>query len=113
MRRLLIILIALVLVSVPVVGVSATEQRIALVIGNANGLTNAEAKAVVDLFFDEMADALSSGERVEIRGLCSFHVRKYPGYTGRNPRTGGKVQVRPKKLPLFKAGKELKERVNK
>ncbi len=77
-----------------------------------NGLSNKEAAAVVDIFFNEMAKALASGDRVEIRGLCSFYVRKYKKYTGRNPKTGEPVQVRSKKLPFFKCGKELKERVD-
>ena len=76
------------------------------------GLTKTEAKAVVDLFFDEMSMALSSGGRVEIRGLCSFYVKNYRSYTGRNPKTGQKVSIAPKKLPFFKCGKELKERVD-
>ena len=71
-----------------------------------------EAKTVVDSFFDIIADALSRDERVEIRGLCSFFVKKYKGYTGRNPKTGQKVKIKPKKLPFFKCGKELKERVD-
>jgi integration host factor subunit beta len=79
---------------------------------NETGLTNSEAKAVVNLFFNEMANALAKGDRVEIRGLCSFHVKKYKAYTGRNPRTGETKKVKPKKLPFFKCGKELKERVN-
>jgi integration host factor subunit beta len=49
---------------------------------------------------------------VEIRGLCSFFVKEYDGYTGRNPKTGEKVKIKPKKLPFFKPGKELKERVD-
>ena len=76
-------------------------------------LSKAEAAAVVDLFFDNMADVLARGDRVEIRGLCSFYVKEYNGYTGRNPKTGEKVKIKPKKLPFFKAGKELKERVNR
>ena len=79
---------------------------------NKTGLTNSEAKAVVNLFFNEMANALAKGDRVEIRALCSFHVKKYKAYTGRNPRTGETKKVKPKKLPFFKCGKELKERVN-
>jgi integration host factor subunit beta len=59
-----------------------------------------------------MAEALAQRERVEIRGLCSFFVKKYKGYTGRNPKTGEKVKIKPKKLPFFKVGKELKERVD-
>jgi integration host factor subunit beta len=76
-------------------------------------LTKNEATAVVDLFFDEMANALAGGDRVEIRGLCSFYVKKYKAYIGRNPKTGEKVKINPKKLPFFKCGKELKERVDK
>jgi integration host factor subunit beta len=77
------------------------------------GLTKNEATSVVNLFFDEMANALADGDRVEIRGLCSFYVKKYKAYTGRNPKTGEKVGIQPKKLPFFKCGKELKERVDK
>jgi integration host factor subunit beta len=59
-----------------------------------------------------MADALAQGDRVEIRGLCSFFVKNYGGYTGRNPKTGELVKIAPKKLPFFKAGKDLKDRVD-
>ena len=76
------------------------------------GLTRSKAKEVVELFFDEISDALASGDRVEIRGLSSFYVKEYKAYTGRNPKTGEPIQVRPKKLPFFKCGKELKERVD-
>jgi integration host factor subunit beta len=79
---------------------------------DATDLSKSEAAAVVDMFFDGMADALSRGDRVEIRGLCSFFVKEYDGYTGRNPKTGERVKIKPKKLPFFKAGKELKERVD-
>jgi integration host factor subunit beta len=79
---------------------------------NEAGLTKSEAAAVVDLFFNEMANALAEGDRVEIRGLCSFYVKKYKAYAGRNPRTGEKVKIKPKKLPFFKCGKELKERAD-
>ena len=79
---------------------------------DTNHLSKSDAEAVVNLFFDKMSDALVQGERVEIRGLCSFFVKKYGGYTGRNPKTGEQVKIKPKKLPFFKAGKELKERVD-
>ena len=59
-----------------------------------------------------MAKAFVKGERVEIRGLCSFFIKDYKPYTGKNPKTGDKVQVPAKKLPFFKCGKELKERVD-
>ena len=76
------------------------------------GLTKNEAAAVVHLFFDEMADALAGENRVEIRGLCSFYVKKYKSYTGRNPKTGEQTKVKPKKLPFFKCGTDLRERVD-
>ena len=79
---------------------------------DANGLTKSEAAAVVDIFFNEMAHELAKGGRVEIRGFCSIFVRKYGSYTGRNPKTGEQVKIAPKKLPFFKPGKELKERVD-
>jgi integration host factor subunit beta len=59
-----------------------------------------------------MANALAEGDKVEIRGLGSFKVKAYDGYKGRNPRTGKVVKVKPKKLPFFKCGKELKEGVD-
>ena len=60
---------------------------------DSNNLSKSEAEAVINLFFDKMANALAQGERVEIRGLCSFYVKKYSGYTGRNPKTGEFVKV--------------------
>ena len=79
---------------------------------NEAELTKTEAAAVVDLSFNKMANALAEGDRVEIRGLCSFYVKKYKAYAGRNPMTGERVEVAPKKLPFFKCGKGLKERVD-
>ena len=79
---------------------------------NEAELTKSEAAAVVDLFFNEMTNALAEGDRVEIRGLCSFYVKKYKAYAGRNPMTGERVQVAPKKLPFFKSGMELRNRVD-
>jgi len=76
------------------------------------GLSATKSKHVIELFFDEMTDDLAMGNRVEIRGLCSIHVKEYKGYTGRNPKTGEPVQTEAKKLPFFKCGKELKERVD-
>ena len=78
-----------------------------------NGLSKPETDEVVNLFFNEMANALIKGDRVEIRGLCSFFVKEYGSYTGRNPKSGERVKIAPKKLPFFKAGKELKERVDR
>ena len=79
---------------------------------NKADLTKSEARKVVDLFFDEMSNALANGDRVEIRGFCSFYVKHYKAYTGRNPKTGERIHVNSKKLPFFKVGKELQERVD-
>ncbi len=75
-------------------------------------ISKSEAAQIVDIFFNEMSEALSKGDRVEIRGLCTFSVKKYKSYTGMNPKTREKVKVDRKKLPFFKCGKELKERVD-
>ena len=75
-------------------------------------LSKKEAAAIVDLFFDKISSALAEGERVELRGLCTFFVKEYESYNGRNPKTGETVAVGPKKLPFFKCGKEQKKRVN-
>jgi integration host factor subunit beta len=79
---------------------------------NEAELTKSEAATVVDLFFNEMADALEKGDRVEIRGLCSFYVKKYKAYAGRNPKTGEPTRVKGKKLSFFKCGMELRNRVD-
>ena len=71
-----------------------------------------KAEQLVDCVFESMEKALRSGDRVEIRGFGSFEMREYKAYEGRNPRTGDAVAVRPKRLPFFKVGKELKERIN-
>jgi len=75
-------------------------------------ISKAEAANVIQIFFDNMSEAMAKGERVEIRGLCSFYVKNYKSYTGRNPKSGEKVIIKPKRLPFFKAGIELKERVD-
>jgi len=71
------------------------------------GLSKQEATSVVKTFIDSMTEAMLSGERIEIRGFCSFFIKEYDGYTGRNPKTGKRVHVPSKKLPFFKVGKEL------
>lgn len=79
----------------------------------SNTLAQQDAKTIVNTIFSSMANAVARGERIEIRGFGNFTVRTYQAYQGRNPRTGNKVDVLPKKLPFFKVGKELKERVDK
>ncbi|MBL4825880.1 MAG: integration host factor subunit beta [SAR324 cluster bacterium] len=68
---------------------------------------------IVRIFFDRIKSALSAGDKVEIRGFGSFTLKKYNGYFGRNPKTGETVEVKPKQLPVFRTGKDLRSRVNK
>jgi len=76
------------------------------------GLTLKTAESALNTVFDTIGQALAQGDRVEIRGFGSFQLKDYEGYDGWNPKTGELVKVQPKKLPVFKVGKELKERVD-
>ena len=71
-----------------------------------------EAAAITNTIIDTMTEALANGESIEIRGFGSFVIKEYGSYEGRNPKTGKKIKVKPKKLPFFKVGKELREKVN-
>ena len=71
-----------------------------------------EAGSITNTLIDTMTEALANGDSIEIRGFGSFVVKEYTSYTGRNPKTGQRIKVSPKKLPFFKVGKELRERVN-
>ena len=75
-------------------------------------ITLAKAEEVVDLFFGTIIDTLCTGDRVEIRGFGAFTVRIYKSYKGRNPKTGDQITVPPKRLPFWKTGQELKQRVD-
>ncbi|MDR2488703.1 MAG: integration host factor subunit beta [Desulfovibrio sp.] len=77
-----------------------------------NAISADESTLIVNTFFDSIRQALLKEQRVEIRGLGSFKIKDYQGYSGRNPKTGTVVNVAPKKLPFFRAGKELKEYIN-
>ena len=76
------------------------------------GLSRAEASKAVRLFFNEIEDSMAGGKRVEIRGLFSFFIKEYKSYVGKNPKSGKQFVVKEKKLPFFKCGKELRDRVN-
>ncbi|HKJ86991.1 MAG TPA: HU family DNA-binding protein [Gammaproteobacteria bacterium] len=82
-------------------------------LASEKGLTYKKAEEIVNIIFDSMADTLAEGGRIEIRGFGSFIVKDYKAYMGRNPKTGEVIRVNPKKLPFFKVGKELRERVNR
>ena len=75
-------------------------------------MSKPEATRMIRAFFEKTTDTLVRGDRVEIRGLCSFYVKQHAAYMGRNPKTGEKVKIESKKLPFFKCAKELKERVD-
>jgi integration host factor subunit beta len=89
-----------------------TKSELIELISNKIKLPKGKAEQLVNCIFDAMVDALKAGEGIEIRGFGSFTVREYKAYEGRNPRTGAPVPVAPKRLPFFKVGKELRERVN-
>ena len=89
-----------------------TKSDLIAAVAEQTNVTKNRAESVVNCVFDAMTDALVSGEGIEIRGFGSFTVRQYGAFNGRNPRTGAQVHVAGKRLPFFKAGKELKERVN-
>ncbi|BDD85772.1 HU family DNA-binding protein [Desulfofustis limnaeus] len=76
------------------------------------GVPHREAAAITNTVIDTMTEALARGESIEIRGFGSFVIKHYGSYEGRNPKTGKKIKVSPKKLPFFKVGKDLREQVN-
>jgi integration host factor subunit beta len=91
---------------------SVTKSDLIETVAQKLHLPKGKAELIVNCVFDSMEESLKKGERIEIRGFGSFEIRHYKAYEGRNPRTGDPVGVHPKRLPFFKVGKELKERVN-
>ncbi len=75
-------------------------------------LTHKKAEEIINLIFQAMTETLADGGRIEIRGFGSITVKSYKAYTGRNPKTGETIDVKPKKLPFFKVGKGLRESIN-
>ena len=89
------------------------KQELIAILRDECQISQKDDAAMVDIFFDKISTALAEGDPIEIRRLCSFFVKEYKSYQGRNPMTGETVQVAPKRLPFFKIGKELKERVDR
>jgi integration host factor subunit beta len=89
-----------------------TKSELIQLVAQRTGVTRAQAELVVKCVFTSMAESLAAGDGIEVRGFGSFSVREYDGYTGVNPRTHQPVKVAPKRLPFFRVGKELRERVN-
>jgi len=81
-------------------------------VSRAIAASRKDAELIVENVFDAIVQALRGDDKIEIRGFGSFRTRRRRGRTGRNPKTGAKVQVPPKRIPYFKPSKELKELVN-
>jgi len=88
------------------------KSQLVEALAKAENLTIKTAEDVVNTFFREMETSLTSGSRIEVRGLGSFKIKRYDSYNGRNPKTGKIIKVGGKKLPFFKVGRDLKERVD-
>jgi integration host factor subunit beta len=90
-----------------------TRARLAAEVSDSTGITRREADLIVETVFDAIAGALRSGEEVEIRGFGSFRLRSRKARLTRNPRTGEQIMVPPKRVPFFRAGKALRDRLNR
>ena len=75
-------------------------------------LPPAEATNIVNTILNSMSDALKSGEGIELRGFGTFRVKQYGSYIGKNPRTGEPIEIKPKKLPVFRTGRHLQRALN-
>lgn len=90
-----------------------TKAELVDEVANVVQLTKKQAETIVNIVFDSIVASLRAGEKIELRGFGSFRLRNRKSRTGRNPKTGEKVDVPSKKIPYFKPGKELKELINK
>jgi integration host factor subunit beta len=91
--------------------VAKTKSNLINLIAERTKLPRIRAEMIVDRIFDCMTDALKNSEGIEVRGFGTFTLRSYREYDGRNPRTGEPVHVKTKRLPFFKVGRELRQRV--
>ena len=90
-----------------------TKSELMEALAESRGISRRTAEEVVNVLFDGMRDTLKNDGRIEIRGFGSFKVRHYKGRVGRNPKTGAEISVKPKKLPIFKVSKLMRELINK
>ena len=90
-----------------------TKAELVEEVSRVSDLTKKHSEVIVDTVFKSIIDALHRGEKIELRGFGSFRLRKREPRKGRNPKTGDKVDVPPKRVPYFKPGKELKDLINK
>ena len=89
-----------------------TKSDLITLLASKENLTEVNATRIMNIIFDGFKDALAKGDRIEIRGFCSFVMREYGSYSGRNPKTGIVVEVKPKRAPFFKVAKELRGKIN-
>ena len=90
-----------------------TKAELVEEVSKVSDLTKKHSEVIVDTVFKSIINALQRGEKIELRGFGSFRLRQREPRKGRNPKTGDKVDVPPKKVPYFKPGKELKELINR
>ena len=90
-----------------------TKAELIEEVSRVSDLTKKHSEIIVDTVFKSIINALHRGDKIELRGFGSFRIRQRESRKGRNPKTGQKIEVPPKKLPFFKVGKELKERIDK
>jgi integration host factor subunit beta len=89
-----------------------TKAELVEEVSEKTGLPKKQAEIVVNTVFESIVDTLKTGEKIELRGFGSFRIRQRDSRTGRNPKTGDKVDVPAKRIPYFKPGKELRELLN-
>jgi integration host factor subunit beta len=92
---------------------SMTKAELVEEVSRVSDLTKKHSEVIVETVFQSIIDALHRGEKIELRGFGSFRLRQREPRKGRNPKTGDKVDVPPKKVPYFKPGKELKDLLNR
>lgn len=90
-----------------------TKAELVEEVSRVSDLTKKHSEVIVDTVFQTIVDALHRGDKIELRGFGSFRLRRREPRKGRNPKTGDKVDVPPKRVPYFKPGKELKDLINK
>lgn len=88
------------------------SELIELVASKVTNFSRKDIEIVVDTLFQSMVDSLSKGDKVEIRGFGSFKIKEREGRQGRNPKSGENIFIDSKRVPFFKAGKEIRERIN-
>ncbi len=87
------------------------KSDIVTILAEEMNISQKKSAEIVDFIFEKMKKAILNGDRIEVRGFGSFHVKSYKPRKGRNPKTGEIIDVPPKKLPFFKVGKDLKKKL--